>query len=984
MKSSTTFSHRYVGVLFFCFLFLSQLCFGQTEDPDMPEFSNNSTNKEEFLTRRAEAIAAKRGVEPGKPFNPMDRIYAITLMDQQFQNLQANRNTTTSSLLGAWTEIGPNPIPNGQVVSGSQLPVSGRTISIAVHPTNPDIVYVGTAQGGLYRTIDGGVSWTPLLDNALSLAIGAVAISPSQPETIYVGTGEHNFSADSFFGAGLYRIDNASSASPTISAPIGSAQFNGRGISRIIVHPTNPAIIFVASTRGGGGILFASPTSVPNQGVYRSTDATSAAPTFTQIGVLASPNNNISVRDIAIDPNDPNILIANLCVNTTGGIMRSTNALAATPTWSQVFAFTSGTNTGNLTAEFAAIHPTGDANATFYAAVGNTVPSSTSAGGRILKSTDGGATFSQVNATTFCAGQCFYDIAIDVDPTNVNNVYIGGTGANTFSRSTNGGTNFAASQANLHTDSHVIAVAPSLPTTIYFGSDGGIYKSTNSGTTWASLNNTTFRATQFMGLAVHPTDASFTIGGTQDNGTEYRKPDGTWTRADFGDGGYAVIDQSALNTTTVNMYHTYFNASNLTGYAYVASPATATEGNWAFRGCQSVVTNGITCTSVINFYAPLERGPGTPNTIYYGSDRLYRSANLGVNHTTVSQIFSSPISAIGISPQNDNVRIIGRNDGGIFGTTIGATTLVDLDPTNIVPNSPIARTIIDPTNVNTAYVTISAFNVVNVWKTTNLNAATPTWTSAVGAGGTALPLIPVNAFLVDPANNKILYAGTDIGMYVSTDEGLSWNPFGTGLPRVAVFGIAKAADGTIRIATHGRGMWETASLVLPVKWISVTGNITSQKQAVIKWKVQEDNVAKYEIEKSTNGNLFEEIGSLNSKGDGENEYSFTETKTLIGKAFYRIKQIDKDGRGSFSIYVKLIADRSSIINIFPDPFKDQITISVGSDLLNTNVLLTDINGKQLQIFSIKQLSQSLDMSAYASGIYIFKFKNGTAIKMIKQ
>ena len=968
--------------LFLFFLNFSQLSFGQTElDPDMPDFSKTGTTKEEFLIRRAEAIAAKRGIEAGKPFNPMDRINAIKLMEQQIQNLSTNRNTTTTSLLGAWTEIGPNPIPNGQVQSGSQLPVSGRTISIAVHPTNPNIVYVGTAQGGLYRTIDGGVSWTPLLDNALSLAIGSVAISPSQPETIYVGTGEHNFSIDSYFGAGLYRIDNASSASPIISAPIGSTQFNGRGISKIIVHPTNPAIIFVASTSGVGGIISTAPGTLPNRGVFRSTDATSATPTFTQIGVLASPNNNLSIRDIAIDPSDPNIMLANVIL-VGGGIYRSTNALAASPTWTQVVNFSSGT-TSNLTAEFAVIHPAGDVNATFYAAVGNNP--TTAGAGRILKSIDGGATFSQINASTFCNAQCFYNIAVAVDPTNVNNVYIGGTGSFTFARSLDAGTTFTASQANLHTDSHVIAVAPSLPTTVYFGSDGGIYKSTNSGITWASLNNTTFRATQFMGLAVHPTDASFTIGGTQDNGTEYRRPDGTWTRADFGDGGYAVIDQSALNTTTVNMYHTYFNSTTLTGYAYVGTSATATEGNWAFRGCNNTAANGITCATVINFYAPLERGPGTPNSIYYGADKLWRSANLGVNHTAVSQNFTSAISAIGISPQNDNVRIIGRNDGGLFGTTTGATTLVDLDPINTVPNNGIARTVIDPTNVNTAYVTISAFNVVNVWKTNNLNATPPTWSSTVGTGGNSLPLIPVNAFLVDPANNKILYAGTDIGMYVSTDGGVAWNPFGTGLPRIAVFGIAKAADGTIRIATHGRGMWETASIVLPVKWISVTGNINSQKQAVIKWTVQEDNVAKYEVEKSTDGNLFEKIGgTINSKGDGENDYSFTEGKVLSGKAFYRIKQIDKDGRFSYSIYIKLIADRSSTINIFPDPFKDYVTISVSSDLHNTNVLLTDINGKQLQTINLKKLSMSLNMSSYAAGIYIFKFKNGTAIKMIKQ
>ena len=162
MKKFTISAHKCKSLLFLFLVILSQITIGQTPvDPDFPDLDNNRTDKEQFLIRRAEAIAAKRGIEPGKPFNPLDRINAIKLMEKQIQNLNVNGNTTTGSLVGAWTEIGPNPIPNGQVVSGAQLPVSGRTISIAVHPTNPDIVYVGTAQGGLFRTIDGGVTWTP-------------------------------------------------------------------------------------------------------------------------------------------------------------------------------------------------------------------------------------------------------------------------------------------------------------------------------------------------------------------------------------------------------------------------------------------------------------------------------------------------------------------------------------------------------------------------------------------------------------------------------------------------------------------------------------------------------------------------------------------------------------------------------------------------------------------------------------------------------
>ena len=787
-------------------------------EPDIPAMLKNaksSITKEEFLEERAKSFGILRGLNNDAPVEPHQRGKALIELGKQQEELTKRRQSPfKNSLLATWTPIGPAPI------IFANLRYSGRVTAIAVHPTNPDIVFAGAAQGGVYRSTNGGISWTPLMDGAQSLAIGAIAIAPSNPEIVYVGTGEPNFSTDSFFGVGVYRIDNASTTA-TLTGPLnrdagGADVFTGRAIGEIIVHPTNAGAIFVASTSGIGGIGPASLDPLPSRGIYRSANATSADPTFEKLTGLAG-NINASVRDIAIDPNDPNVIVAGIvAASPTGGIYRSTDALAPAPTFTQTQSY-AGTTTSELTTEFAVVHPPGSGDAIFYAATGNL-------GGRVLRSTDGGATWVQQIDNNFCTPQCFYNVAIAVDPTNADRLYIGGAPSTIAAFSTTAGTSFTEGGFGVHVDTHALAVAPSNPAIVYLGTDGGIYRSTNSGESYAHLNTAEFSATQFMGLAVHPTDPNFTIGGTQDNGTNFFNPAGdSWTRVDGGDGGYAVIDQNAADTTSVQMYHTYFNRLNsLVGYSARAT----TSDSWSFRGCGNGATpgNGINCNdSAVLFYAPLESGPGNPNTIYYGTDRLYRSDNRGLNHTVVSQapITSGvPISAIGISPQDDQIRLVGLRNGGLFGTNTGSAVLTDLDPAQTIPNVFISRTVIDPNNSSIAYVTVSSFGVPNVFRTTDLATGTPTWTNISGT----IPQVPVSAFIVDPAASNILYAGTDIGVFVSIDSGVSWEPFGTDLPRVAVFDLAKTPGNMIRIATHGRGMWQIPA----VDAASVPGSVSGR------------------------------------------------------------------------------------------------------------------------------------------------------------
>ena len=824
---------------------------GEEDDADIPKFMIGKINKEDYRNRRTEHINRLRGIERGRPHDPGARGRAIRQLDRQ--EGMPDRNTQTirlgdandpnpdvsaggvmgaadansSSNSPAWTSIGPAPIPNGQT-SGLTHAVSGRVTVIAIHPTNSDIAYVGTAQGGVYRTLDGGATWTAIFDNAQTLVVGSIAIAPSQPSTIYVGTGEGNFGCDTYFGVGVYRIDNADGSTPVMTGPFaqetgtGKDVLTGRAISKILVHPNNPDITFLAVNNGGvGGIgCDAHPTQASSRGLYRSTNATSSNATFQKITTNTANSGNRSVTDMEFEPGNPNTMLVGVYGFSTandGGVYRSTNVLAPTPTFTNTLS--AGTTTVTARVELA-INKVGNA-VTVYAATSD-------ASGTVKRSTDGGVTWSAAlaSANQFCGGQCTYDMAIAVDPTDANVVYIGGNagesgGPAILKKSTNAlstAPTFNRAQAGLHADTHAIEVDPSDNNTVWTGNDGGVWKSTNGGANWTSLNNTGFNATQFQSIALHPSDANYTIGGTQDNGTLRMRPDGTWTRTDYGDGGFALIDQNAAGTTTVRQYHTYYNqAGSLMGFATTTS-STAFE-NWSFYGCGGT-SNGISCNdTAVLFYAPMALGPGNPNSVYYATDRLYRSINNGVTMTAVSPQFASgtAVSAIGISPQNDAVRIVGLRNGKVFRTmTGGATSAAMTDVTGAIPAKYISRAVIDPNNANTAYVTIAAFfgnSTAHIYKTTNLNATTPTWTPI---GGSTIPDIPVNAFVVDPSDSKMLYAGTDIGVYRSTDGGATWNSFSDGLPRVAVFDMAiQNGNRTLRIATHGRGMWEMSIATSP-------------------------------------------------------------------------------------------------------------------------------------------------------------------------
>jgi hypothetical protein len=903
-------------------------------DPDRGPKMMGEIDKEDYLAMRNEYIARRRGVVPGEVFDVQQRVRAIAEMTRQESLIRGSVEKAKSQglqLAGAfpnWTAIGPQPLPNGQSVSGTAVPTSGRATAVATDTTN-NIVYLGTAQGGGWRSSDGGTTWTAIMDTAASLSIGALAIAPSSPTTLYVGTGETNNCVDCYFGVGLYRIDNANSVTPTIVGPINpnftftpsggggpltTTVFGNVGISKILVHPTDPATIFVSTKTSTSGATEANFSNWPSQfippmavvGVWRSTNATAAAgsvaftklavPTAASASVDTPATGNRSITDMIMEPGVPdNVIVYAFGANALndGGVWRSTNA-TTTGTFTQV------KQTGSTRWTFA-IHKVGAA-VTVYAATTEGFTnigcnSATTRFGTLRRSIDGGVTWNNVlaggagtagiiqAAAGFCEPQCSYDITVAVDPNNVNNIYLGGSApgytpcSHAATRSTDGVT-FAADEVGVHADTHSI-VSDQTGTNIYDANDGGIWKRSITAavtTPWTNVNNSPLNTLQFQSIAVHPTDTNFTIGGTQDNGTEWQSSvSGTWLGAEGGDGGYALIDSNSSGTA-VTQYHTFFCGSNS---QILFDRATSTTCNtikdsWPTRGpaactpttlcandntpapCDGtpfyIGNNGIQLYDNVLFYPPMALGPGNPNTLYFGTDRLYRSTDRGDTMSIVSQSpivvtgtrvpitggaaqnVGSIITAVGISPQNDNVRMVGLLNGNVWATSIGSSTLVNISPTlpaHPVPGQSqyIGHAVIDPNNPDVAYITLAYYTPAGqgIFKITNLQAASngapvaAVWT----ASSNGIPSIPINALVIDPQKSARVFAGTDMGVYISENGGANWSPYGQGLPRVAVFDMAiQPTSRTLRVATHGRGMWEIGLQAPTAAAAAISGTIT--------------------------------------------------------------------------------------------------------------------------------------------------------------
>lgn len=767
---------------------------------------------------------------------------------------QANSMATAGGDL-SWQQLGPTTLNNGSVFPE---PVSGRLLAVAFDPRDSRIIYVGSAQGGIWKSTDGGRHWRALSDFEPSLAINTIAIDSKNPSIIFAGTGEDNLSCDSYQGLGILRSTDGGQTWKVLGRDV----FAGTGIGNILLDPrfegnANHEHLIIgagfagrsnSSTESCDGSLPAGEN--PPFGVFTSDNG---GQTFTEtlsVGSAADFPFELGTSDMVMSPSNPNVIYA---AEQIEGIFKSTDA---GHTWANLNTPTSGmpapeTGFDRIQLAIARSNPN-----VLYSVYSNVI--FLGAHMQAFRTSNAGSTWTDLtNVPDVCDGQCWYDMPIAVSPTDPNSVFIGGnanyaymftllgqptdpadctpiaalsnlpTDCNaTIAKSTNGGatwqdiglgdvdaSGFPKGQFTLHPDDHAIVFDPQHPNVMYTATDGGLFVTTNGGHSWNNLNPG-LGTIQFQAISVSPNGQIF--GGTQDNGTEKFTPQTgrTWTSVDGGDGGLTQIDPAHPNT----IYHTY------AGSSLVRSDddgATWNEIDFPFVHDSS------------SFYPAFALAQSKPSTLYYGTYRIWRTDDKGGTGAASDWKAISPalepsncafncIVDVAVSPVNPNVVVVAGGDGKIWQSTNADSASPTWTQINnaTTPNRFPTQIVFAPGSQTQAYFTFSGFNSTagssapgHVFRSNTIGAAAPTFTEIDGQnGGNAffsIPDLPTNTVLVDPKAPNVLFVGADLAVYVSADSGRHWFRIDQGLPNSQVYMLQyNPTTNGIVAATHGRGAWQ--------------------------------------------------------------------------------------------------------------------------------------------------------------------------------
>ncbi|MGI8824241.1 MAG: WD40/YVTN/BNR-like repeat-containing protein [Chloroflexota bacterium] len=783
-----------------------------------------------------------------------------------------------------WRELGPLYAPKANSTNpktGASSAVSGRTTAVAVVPSTCSggqcgTIYVGAAYGGVWKSTDAGQTWRPILDRQLSTAIGTITLDPKDPNIVYVGTGEPNHSGDSHRGVGVLRSIDAGQTWTNL----GYKEFVNRGIGTLIVDPrtagSTHATLYAVSTRAasggaetGGGNARTNPF-LPGVGFHVSTDG---GATWT----LSNPDGAFEgAQSLVMDPTNPNVLYA--------GFEPDPQAHADKPNDTTFYAgdgiyksADDGTTWTHLTDGLPSLYydtitlavAPSDPRVLYASydiappSLFNAAPFGATNHQAMYKSTDAGNTWTNLaNAPDACADQCSYDSPLAVDPTDSRVLYAGGS-ANygyldgqdpecrtldplpktchaSVMKSVDGGATWAdvgenAGGGPIHPDDHAIIIAPNDHAIVYTADDGGLFHSANAASTWSDLNKG-LGTLQFTGLAVSPNGDIY--AGTQDNGTFKYSGSTTWEHITPGDGGPTAADPKNAQVIYHSLYGPFLFKNTAAGDpskdVFIASFA----GDLLVKGLGQ-------------FYEPYVLAPSKPNTMFYGTYRLWRS-NLagGIDGNNDGDATNDPsdkddwvpisfdlrcasqprdptatcsgapaaghgIASIAVSPTNPNIVAAGSSNGLVW-LTSNALAPVKTDSnctpwTNIrgvalcdylkgpswhhidaqLPQRYPTSLKFAPRSSTTLYVTLSGFDQTTKGHPGHAFVSFDSgrhWRNLNGTGrGSTLPDLPFNDIVVNPQNGH-LYAAADYGgIFVSKDGGHTWRRMDRGLPSAPIY-----------------------------------------------------------------------------------------------------------------------------------------------------------------------------------------------------
>jgi photosystem II stability/assembly factor-like uncharacterized protein len=959
---------KYLLLAVLSFFYISG--FSQVDENLWRTYDNPQATFEE-LQESFNAYWKDRPYEKGKGYKQFKRwesymgprIYPsgdMSLPSTNYQNFMDWYETQPANLKTAnnWSELGPFV-----KATGADTGV-GRLNFVRFNPLKHSTMYVGAPDGGLWKSVNSGASWTTNTDFLPIIGVADLVIHPTDTMIMYLGTGD--IEGDRFSMGVRKSTDGGTTWNTTGLTWVASDKYK---ISKVLMHPSNPLILLVAT----------------DGGVFRTTDGGESW----GVGSPASPVSGITdFKDMEFKPGDPDVVYA-----AGKEIWKSTDNGA---TWTQVSTYNGLPDSTTVARIALAVTP---ADPTYvYAVIGNEVGSGLMG---LYRSTNSGASFNVVTQTlpaknilgyvtdgSDTGGQAFYDLAIAVAPDDANFVTVGGVN---MWNSIDGGVNWTImshwdpdpNYQFVHADIHEISYMPgNLPAnnmTFFACGDGGLSKTINDGATWTDISNN-LRISQQTTIGISSTDPNKIVAGLQDIGTIY-KPNSTlpitWNVIGGGDGEDCFIDWNDDNNIVI---------SGTNG-----SHQLSINGGTSFND----IVSGLPAEQA-DFYSAIRQDPSVSTKFYAGGRKnLYVTNDAGANWTSTGP---APFTG-GTYPEDNRIKeftVVPNNNATIYAmneTKVAKSTDFGATWTDVTGSLPTGTTALSNLTVSSAnplhvWVTFSGYTTgVKVYKTTDGGT---NWTNISGT----LPNIPVNAIIYQKDSpNSDIYIGMDVGVYHIDNTTSTWASYFNLLPnaRVRNLKIFYGGQGKLRAATYGRGTWETdLAVALPVELTSFKGENQDTKNVLYWNTATETNLDVYSIEKSLNGKSFETIGTVTPSTPNSIEpqsYTFTDLKPASGLNYYRLKIIDLDTKFEYSKIITVFVDeKASAISLYPNPTSSFVEIKGLADNETVNIRLIDALGRTMRFESITQ-SERVDVSNFPNGTYFIEIttENGSTIqRFIKQ